>query len=115
MGTILYPAGLRLILQSEQSIKSQPNPDGSYRNGDFIYTKDNKKIVSPLPLKRTYPEFQLFTFGRGLNVSNLKEAFQPIRVQIRGKGFNLSKEYPDAKSGYKAYGKEVFNLLNPIF
>lgn len=85
------------------------------RQGDFIYdNKTKKRTISQLPLGLTYPEYVLLSGGRQMEFNRLKEAAQPIRKAITGKGFNLSKEYPDLKSGVIEYLKQFNGLLNPI-
>mgnify|MGYP004455267859 FL=1 len=85
------------------------------RQGDFIYNnKTKKRIISQLPLGLTYPEYVLLSGGRQMEFNRLKEAAQPIRKAITGKGFNLSKEYPDLKSGVIEYLKQFNGLINPI-
>ena len=85
------------------------------RQGDFIYdNKTKKRTISQLPLGLTYPEYVLLSGGRQMEFNRLKEAFQPIRKAITRKGFNLSKEYPDLKSGVIEYLKQFNGLINPI-
>lgn len=85
------------------------------RQGDFIYdNKTKKRTISQLPLGLTYPEYVLLSGGRQMEFNRLKDAFQPIRKAITGKGFNLSKEYPDLKSGIIEYLKQFNGLINPI-
>nr|DAE49312.1 MAG TPA: hypothetical protein [Crassvirales sp.] len=85
------------------------------RQGDFIYdNKTKKRTISQLPLGLTYPEYVLLSGGRQMEFNRLKEAAQPIRKAITGKGFNLSKEYPDLKSGLIEYLKQFNGLVNPI-
>ncbi len=85
------------------------------RQGDFIYdNKTKKRTISQLPLGLTYPEYVLLSGGRQMEFNRLKEAAQPIRKAITGKGFNLSKEYPDLMSGVIEYLKQFNGLVNPI-
>lgn len=85
------------------------------RQGDFIYdNKTKKRTISQLPLGLTYPEYVLLSGGRQMEFNRLKDAFQPISKAITGKGFNLSKEYPDLKSGIIEYLKQFNGLINPI-
>lgn len=85
------------------------------RQGDFIYdNKTKKRTISQLPLGLTYPEYVLLSGGRQMEFNRLKEAAQPIRKAITGKGFNLSKEYPDLTSGVIEYLKQFNGLVNPI-
>lgn len=85
------------------------------RQGDFIYdNKTKKRTISQLPLGLTYPEHVLLSGGRQMEFNKLKDAFQPISKAITGKGFNLSKEYPDLKSGIIEYLKQFNGLINPI-
>lgn len=85
------------------------------RQGDFLYdTKTKKRIISPLPLERVYPEFVLLSGGRQMDFNRLKAASQPIIKAITGKDVNLSKEYPDLKSGLLEYARQLQSLFNPF-
>lgn len=95
--------------------KPVKSTDRYSRQGDFIYdNKTKKRTISQLPLGLTYPEYVLLSGGRQMEFNRLKEAAQPIRKAITGKGFNLSKEYPDLTSGVIEYLKQFNGLVNPI-
>lgn len=83
--------------------------DKKYPQYARIRDNDQKK-----PLERIYPEFIVAQGLRQIQPSFLKEAWQPIKVAIKRKGFNLSKEYPTVKSGLWEYFKQLQGIVNPF-
>lgn len=86
------------------------NPNGTLRyNSPFTVNNGQARTMGIYS-----PEFQFLTGLRGLNISALRDATEPIKNYIRGKGFNLSKEYPDLKSGLLEYGRQLQGIVNPF-
>lgn len=86
------------------------NPNGTLRYNS-TFTPNNGQAK---PMGINSPEFQVLMGLRGLNIPALKSASEPIINYIRGKGFNLSKEYPDLKSGLLEYGRQLQGIVNPF-
>lgn len=86
------------------------NPNGTLRyNSPFTPNNGQAKLMGI-----NSPEFQVLMGLRGLNIPALKSASEPIINYIRGKGFNLSKEYPDLKSGLLEYARQLQGIVNPF-
>lgn len=86
------------------------NPNGTLRYNS-TFTPNNGQAK---PMGINSPEFQVLMGLRGLNIPALKSASEPIINYIRGKGFNLSKEYPDLKSGLLEYVRQLQGIVNPF-
>ena len=86
------------------------NPNGTLRYNS-TFTPNNGQAK---PMGINSPEFQVLMGLRGLNIPALKSASEPIINYIKGKGFNLSKEYPDLKSGLLEYGRQLQSIVNPF-
>lgn len=86
------------------------NPNGTLRYNS-TFTPNNGQAK---PMGINSPEFQVLMGLRGLNIPALKSASEPIINYIKGKGFNLSKEYPDLKSGLLEYGRQLQGIVNPF-
>lgn len=86
------------------------NPNGTLKYNS-TFTPNNGRVK---PMGINSPEFQVLMGLRGLNIPALREATGPIINYIRGKGFNLSKEYPDLKSGLLEYGRQLQGIINPF-
>ena len=100
------PEGIRKGVKPEDLMKEVDK-----EHPDYARIRDNDLAK---PLEGVYPEFALISGARQLQIQALKEAFKPIRAALFHKP-NLSKEYPDVKSGVKEYLRQLFNLINPIF
>lgn len=86
------------------------NPNGTLKYNS-TFTPNNGRVK---PMGINSPEFQVLMGLRGLNIPAFREATEPIINYIRGKGFNLSKEYPDLKSGLLEYGRQLQGIINPF-
>lgn len=86
------------------------NPNGTLRYNS-TFTPNNGRAK---PMGINSPEFQFLMGLRGLNIPALKSASEPIINYIKGKRINLSKEYPDLKSGLLEYGRQLQGIVNPF-